>query len=357
MIKSNVRYRFGIAMKGLPRRECQTLNKRGGCPVPSVPARRPKVQHHMTSHTGLSDVAKGMAIMATCMLVLPIMDAIAKYMAVVGGMSPAQVTFYRFFFQLVCTLPLLLVVSPRALFSAKRPWMNYLRGVLHASASLLFFAAVKYMPLADVFAIYFVEPFMLTMMSALFLGDKVGWKRWTAIVVGFGGAMIVIQPSFEIFGWTSLLPVACAFLYTLYLFLNRAIGDADSPLVMQTMSGMAGTVFMGAALLIGHSLGDTDFAVSLPQSGHALALLVLLGSISGYMHLLIVRAFRLAPLSLLAPFQYFEIISATILGYALFSDFPTPSKWLGILIIVASGLFIIWRERKQAAALTPLDAQ
>jgi len=357
MIKSNVRYRFGIAMKGLPRRECQTLNKRGGCPVPSVPARRPKVQHHMTSHTGLSDVAKGMAIMATCMLVLPIMDAIAKYMAVVGGMSPAQVTFYRFFFQLVCTLPLLLVVSPRALFSAKRPWMNCLRGVLHASASLLFFAAVKYMPLADVFAIYFVEPFMLTMMSALFLGDKVGWKRWTAIVVGFGGAMIVIQPSFEIFGWTSLLPVACAFLYTLYLFLNRAIGDADSPLVMQTMSGMAGTVFMGAALVIGHSLGDTDFAVSLPQSGHALALLVLLGSISGYMHLLIVRAFRLAPLSLLAPFQYFEIISATILGYALFSDFPTPSKWLGILIIVASGLFIIWRERKQAAALTPLDAQ
>ena len=312
----------------------------------------------MTSQTGFSDVAKGMTIMATCMFVLPVMDAIAKYMAVVGGMSPAQVTFYRFFFQVVCTLPLLLMVSPSALFSAKRPWMNCLRGVLHASASLMFFAAVKYMPLADVFAIYFVEPFMLTMMSALFLGDRVGWKRWTAIAVGFGGAMIVIQPSFEIFGWTSLLPVACAFLYTLYLFLNRAIGDADSPLVMQTMSGIAGTLFMGAALLAGDALGDKDFAVSLPQSGLALALLVLLGSISGYMHLLIVRAFRLAPLSLLAPFQYFEIISATILGYALFSDFPTPSKWLGIFIIVASGLFIIWRERQQAGAnRPPLDGQ
>lgn len=311
----------------------------------------------MTSQTGFSDVARGMTIMAGCMLVLPVMDAIAKYMAVVGGMSPAQVTFYRFFFQVVCTLPLLLVVSPRALFSAKRPWMNCLRGVLHASASLMFFAAVKYMPLADVFAIYFVEPFMLTMMSALFLCDRVGWKRWTAIVVGFGGALIVIQPSFEIFGWTSLLPVACAFLYTLYLFLNRAIGDADSPLVMQTMSGIAGTLFMGAALLAGDALGDKDFAVSLPQSAFALALLVLLGSISGYMHLLIVRAFRLAPLSLLAPFQYFEIISATILGYALFSDFPTPSKWLGILIIVASGLFIIWRESKQAHTTPPLDGQ
>ncbi|MGP4674927.1 DMT family transporter [Agrobacterium salinitolerans] len=311
----------------------------------------------MTSQTGFNDIARGMTIMAGCMLVLPVMDAIAKYMAVSGGMSPAQVTFYRFFFQLLCTLPLLIVVSPRALFSAKRPWMNCLRGVLHASASLMFFAAVKYMPLADVFAIYFVEPFMLTMMSALFLGDKVGWKRWTAIAVGFGGALIVIQPSFEIFGWTSLLPVACAFLYTLYLFLNRAIGDADSPLVMQTMSGIAGTVFMGAALFAGDALGDRDFAVSLPQSGFALALLVLLGSISGYMHLLIVRAFRLAPLSLLAPFQYFEIISATILGFALFSDFPTPSKWLGIVIIVASGLFIIWRERQKDGANPPLDGQ
>ncbi len=298
----------------------------------------------VTSSTAL----RGMLIMAVCMIVLPTMDAIAKYMAVSEGMSPAQVTFYRFFFQLVCTLPLLLVVSPRALLSAKRPWLNLLRGVLHAAASLAFFAAVKYMPLADVFAIYFVEPFLLTMMSALFLGEKVGWMRWSAIVVGFVGAMIVIQPSFEVFGWTSLLPVACAFLFSLYLFLNRAMGDADSPLVMQTMAGIAGTAFMAVALVIGQALGDVNFEMSLPGWGHGLALLILLGSISGYMHLLVVKAFRLAPVSLLAPFQYFEIISATALGYVLFSDFPTASKWLGILIIVASGLFIIWRERRSA---------
>ncbi len=302
----------------------------------------------MTASFTSASAFKGMLIMAGCMIVLPVMDAIAKYMAVSEGMSPAQVTFYRFFFQLVCTLPLLMVMSPRALLSAKRPWLNLLRGVLHAAASLAFFAAVKYMPLADVFAIYFVEPFLLTMMSALFLGEKVGWMRWSAIAVGFGGAMIVIQPSFEVFGWTSLLPVACAFLFTLYLFLNRAMGDADSPLVMQTMAGIAGTVFMGAALLIGHGLGDVNFEMSLPGWGHGLVLLVLLGSISGYMHLLVVKAFRLAPVSLLAPFQYFEIISATVLGYVLFSDFPTASKWLGIVIIVASGLFIIWRERRAA---------
>ncbi|MDE1996239.1 MAG: DMT family transporter, partial [Rhizobiaceae bacterium] len=280
---------------------------------------------------------QGMIIMASAMIVLPVMDAIAKYMATFEAMSPGQVTFYRFFFQLVCTLPLLFAVFGWSALSAKRPWVNLLRGALHGAASLLFFVAVKYMPLADVFAIYFVEPFMLAALSALFLGDKVGWRRWLAIVVGFGGAMIVIQPSFEIFGWKALLPVACAFLYAVYLFMNRAVGEADTPLTMQTMAGIGGTIFMAAALWVGASAGVADFTPSLPGSVLGLVLLLILGSISGYAHMLVVRAFRLAPLSLLAPFQYFEIISATILGYALFGDFPNFSKWIGILIIVGSG--------------------
>lgn len=294
---------------------------------------------------------QGMALMAGAMLVLPTMDAIAKYMATVEAMSPGQVTFYRFFFQLVCTLPFLFAVFGRKALHAKRPWMNLLRGALHGAASLLFFVAVKYMPLADVFAIYFVEPLMLTALSAIFLGDRVGWRRWMAIVVGFGGAMIVIQPSYEIFGLKALLPVFCAFLYSLYLFMNRAIGIADSPLTMQTMAGIGGTVFMAVALIVGNGLGVGDFHPSLPSSALGLVLLLILGTISGYAHMVIVRAFRLAPLSLLAPFQYFEIISATVLGYALFGDFPNVSKWIGILIIVASGLFIIWRERVQARSL------
>ncbi|PST20559.1 EamA family transporter [Rhizobium sp. JAB6] len=291
---------------------------------------------------------RGMTIMAGSMILLPTMDAIAKYMATFEGMSPGQVTFYRFFFQLVCMLPLLATATGRSAFSAKRPWLNLLRGALHGAASLLFFAAVKYMPLADVFAIYFVEPFMLTALSALFLGDKVGWKRWLAIAIGFVGAMIVIQPSFEIFGLKALLPIACAFLFALYLFMNRAVGEADSPLTMQIMAGLGGTIFMALALFAGSSAGIADFEPSLPASSLGLVLLLILGSISGYAHMLVVRAFRLAPLSLLAPFQYFEIISATVLGYAIFGDFPNFSKWIGIAIIVGSGLFIIWRERVQS---------
>lgn len=300
-------------------------------------------------HSSSSTPFRGMILMAGCMLVLPVMDAIAKYMATVEGMSPGQITFYRFFFQLASVLPLLIAINGMGAFSAKRPWINLLRGAIHGAASLMFFMAVKYMPLADVFAIYFVEPFILTAMSAVFLKEKVGWRRWLAIAVGFGGAMIVIQPSYEVFGLTALLPVACAFLYALYMFLNRAIGAADSPMTMQTMAGIGGTLFMGATLLLGTAAGDADFEIALPTSALGLGLLIILGAISGYIHLLVVRAFRMATLSVLAPFQYFEIIAAVALGYLLFDEFPTPSKWLGILIIVGSGLFILWREQKRAS--------
>lgn len=291
-------------------------------------------------------VMQGVAIMLFAMLILPGMDAIAKYMAVYEGMSPGQVTFYRFFFQLVSTVPLLLTAGGLQAVCPKRLWPNLLRGVLLAGAALFFFISVKYMPLADVFAIYFVEPFILTCLSALILRERVGWRRWTAIVIGFAGAMIVIQPSFALFGWTSLLPVACAFLFACYLFLNRAVGSADSPLAMQTVAGVGGTLFMAAVTAAGDSMGAVDFEPSLPQSTLGWTLVIALGAISGYGHLLVVKAFRLAPLSLLAPLHYFEIVSATVLGYLVFEDFPSPSKWLGIAVIVGSGLFIIWRERQ-----------
>lgn len=286
--------------------------------------------------------------MLFAMIILPGMDAIAKYMAVYQGMSPGQVTFYRFFFQLVSTLPLLLAQGGLKALAAKRLGFNLLRGVLLAGAALLFFVSVKYMPLADVFAIYFVEPFILTCLSAVILGEKVGWRRWLAIVVGFGGAMIVIQPSFELFGLTSLLPIGCAFLFACYLLMNRALGDADPPLVMQTIAGIGGTMFMIGAIVIGHGVGSVDFTPSLPDTGLGWVLVIALGTLSGYGHLLVVRAFQAAPVSILAPFHYFEIISATALGYFIFDDFPTASKWLGIAIIIASGLYIIWRERRLA---------
>jgi drug/metabolite transporter (DMT)-like permease len=293
---------------------------------------------------------QGVTLLLLAMMILPCMDAIAKYLAVHAGMSPAQVTFYRFFFQLVATLPMLLRLGGPAALTPRRPWYNIMRGVVLAAAALFFFVSVKYMPLADVFAIYFVEPFILTCLSALILREAVGWRRWLAIAIGFGGAMIVIQPSFQVFGLTALMPVACAFLFACYLLMNRASGPADTPLAMQTFAGIGGTVFMIGVIAVGHALGAADFVPSLPQTPLAWLLVVTLGTISGYGHLMVVKAFRAAPVSLLAPFHYFEIVTATVLGYLVFGEFPTPSKWLGIAIIVGSGLFMIWREHRRQAA-------
>lgn len=310
--------------------------------MPLSPKRRP------VDPSATATIMQGVALLMLAMMILPCMDAIAKYLAVATGMSPAQVTFYRFFFQLVATLPLLLRLGGARALLPQRPWYNLLRGVLLSAAALFFFVSVKYMPLADVFAIYFVEPFILTCLSALVLGERVGWRRWLAIAIGFAGAMIVIQPSFQIFGLTSLLPVACAFLFACYLLMNRASGAADTPLAMQTFAGIGGTLFMVVVIAVGNGMGAADFVPSLPQTALGWGLVVTLGTISGYGHLMVVKAFRAAPASLLAPIHYFEIIAATALGYVVFGEFPTASKWLGVAIIVGSGLFMLWRERRQS---------
>ena len=265
-------------------------------------------------------------------------------------MSPGQVSFYRFVVQLILTVAAIALVSGRPGFKSNRFWLNILRGFLIGGASLCFFAAVKYMPIADALAIFFVEPFILTALSALILGEKVGWRRWAAIGLGFIGALIVIQPSFARFGFIAFLPLGTASLFAVYMLLNRSLGVHDGPMVMQYLAGIGGTVMIALAMGIGSVVGITDLAPSWPANGLSLSLVLLLGFLAAVGHGLVVLAFQKAPASLLAPFQYLEIISAVLIGYLVFSDVPSASKWVGIAIIVASGLFIFRRERIVAGA-------
>ncbi|WP_404861808.1 DMT family transporter [Georhizobium sp. MAB10] len=297
-----------------------------------------------------SSHAQGMMIMSVGMLILPVMDGIGKYLATEQAMSPGQVSFYRFIVQLILTVAAIALVSGRPGFKSNRFWLNILRGFLIGGASLCFFAAVKYMPIADALAIFFVEPFILTALSALILGEKVGWRRWAAIGLGFIGALIVIQPSFARFGFIAFLPLGTASLFAVYMLLNRSLGGHDGPMVMQYLAGIGGTVVIALAMGIGSVVGITDLAPSWPANGLSFSLVLLLGLLAAVGHGLVVLAFQKAPASLLAPFQYLEIISAVLIGYLVFSDVPSASKWVGIGIIVASGLFIFRRERIVAGA-------
>ncbi len=302
------------------------------------------MQNSATS--GMEAHVKGMAIMVLSVLLLPLMDAIGKWLAMVDNMPPATVTFMRFFIQCWLMFFILLIVGGFAALRTQYLAGNLIRGALMGFGGLCFFTAVKYMPLADAMAIFFAEPLILTLFSAIFLKEKVGWRRFSAVGIGLIGTMIVIQPSFEIFGAVSLLPLATAVTFAIYLILNRKYGAKESPLVMQFYAGVGGWVLAGVAMIFGTAAGLGDLSFGLPQGIQPWLLLLLLGTIGTVSHLMVVQAFKLAPASMLAPFQYLEIVNAVLVGLIVFGDFPTPSKWCGIAIIVGSGFYVFMRERR-----------
>ena len=296
---------------------------------------------------------RGVSMMAAAMFFLPVMDAIAKWLSIVDSVSPATVALFRFGFQAVLAAMIIVLLTGVTSLKPVKLWGNLFRGFLMGVGGLCFYAAIKYMPLADAIAVFFVEPLMLTTLSAIMLKEDVGWRRWVAVAIGFIGTLIVIQPSWELFGWVSLLPLGTAASFAFYLMLNRRYGTADTPLVMQLYAGVGGTLTVSLALFFGATYDVRDMMLTIPANSMSWFLLLTMGAIATAGHQLITNASRLAPASLLAPFQYLEIVMAVLIGLFVFSEFPTASKWLGIAIIVASGAYLIWREGKNREESEP----
>lgn len=290
---------------------------------------------------------EAMAIMILAMLIAPLMDVFAKLIATNHPVSPGTITWFRFVGQ---SAFLFILIALRLGWQGLRSGFvaaNLLRGAIMGAASLLFFIAVKYLPLADAIAIFFVEPMMVMFMSAIFLGERVGWRRTLAALTGFGGALLVIQPSWEVFGPVSLLPLGTAFLFSVYLIISRRIGAREHPMTMQLWSGLGGILVCSAAFAIGEIAAIGDFRLTWPTAASVLWMLGAIAALSTVSHLLIVIAFaRANDAAVVAPFQYVEIVVLTTFGYLVFGDFPNALKWLGIAIIIASGLYIFFRERK-----------
>ena len=177
----------------------------------------------------------------------------------------------------------------------------------------------------------------------MFLGESVGWRRLTAVAVGFAGSLIVIRPSFSTLGPPALLPLGTALSFAVYLILTRKLAQHEYPERMQFYAGVFGGIVMTAALAVG-SVTDVAVLSFVWPDRFQWVLLAGLGVIATSGHLLVVHAFRRAPAGVLAPFQYVEIIGATILGLVFFGDFPDATTWLGVAIIVASGMYVFHRE-------------
>jgi S-adenosylmethionine uptake transporter len=287
-------------------------------------------------------INRAMLFMVIAALTLPGIDAIAKFLS--PTVSAGQVTWSRFFFQALLMLPL--AMRTQALHSASflLLWVHLARGALLALATLLFFHALKFLPIADAISIFFVEPLLLTLLSAWLLSEPVGWRRISAVLVGLAGSALVIQPNFASVGLTALLPLGTALCFAFYLLLTRKFAAHQDAGVMQFYAGVFGCVTMTIALLCGDWYGIAGLETTLPNT-YEWTLLLGLSVIATGGHLLIVAAFRKARASILAPFQYLEIVSATLLGWIFFADFPDVATWLGIGLIIASGLYVFHRER------------
>ncbi|WP_428528158.1 DMT family transporter [Roseibium sp.] len=287
-------------------------------------------------------------LMSSAMLIVPVMDIIAKYLS--SSIHPLEVTFGRFVFQFLVSLAFALILLRLPRPGGQQPFVNFLRGILLASASLCFFIAVKYMSVATAISIFFVEPMILTILAALILKEPVGPRRIGAIAVGLAGALIILRPNLAEIGLVSLLPVATAVLFSFYLLLNRLYPVRDDLLTIQLSAGLAGSLYLGVILIAATTLDVGDVTFVWPNASQA-GLLALIGLISFCAHGLVVAAFQRGSASLLAPLQYLEIVSATLFGFLVFADFPDLLTWVGISLIVGSGLYITHRERvrKQAA--------
>jgi S-adenosylmethionine uptake transporter len=287
--------------------------------------------------------AQAMLMMIVAMLALPCIDAIAKWLS--GSISAGQVTWSRFFFQIILMTPLLL--RTRGPWLTPALWLHAARGALIAGATLCFFSGLAWLPLADAIAIFFIEPLLVTLLSALFFGEAIHWRRISAISFGFVGALIIIRPTFADVGFAALYPVAAAFCFSFYILLTRKLVRNEDPIRLQFFAGIFGCLVMSLALGYGN-IGDIDILATVWPTTHQWLLLALLGLIATACHLLVTYAYRLASIGILAPFQYVEIIGATILGLVIFNEFPDAVTWLGIAIIVASGMYVFHRESKLA---------
>ncbi len=291
-------------------------------------------------------MVRAMTMMLIAMAILPGMDAVAKWLS--GSVSSGQVSAARFIFQTLFLLPF--IFWTRGKWLTPNVLLHAARGIMIASATVSFFTGLAYLPIADSLALFFVEPMLVTLLSVVLLHESVGWRRFVAILVGFVGAVIVIRPSFVNVGWAVLYPVTAALCFSVYILLTRKLAVTEDPIRMQFFAGVFGGLAISLVLIIGTQNDIEVFTATWPTF-FELMLLGLLGLVGTVGHLLVVLAFQRAPISVLAPFQYVEIISGTILGFWLFGDFPELITWLGIALIVATGIYIFHRESMRGLSI------
>jgi len=265
--------------------------------------------------------------------ILPFMDTIAKYLS--SDLSFFQITWARYFFTVLFTLPFMFFFFRKNLTWTTQPKLQIFRGLTLLFANVLFFYSISVISMAKALTLAFVAPLITTALSPVFLGEKVGFRRWSAVIVGFVGSLIVIRPGFIEFNLASIAALGTGFFYGIYLIITRKLHSSDSPLLTLLLTGVVGAVV--ASFLVP--------VVWINPTFNQWSLLALMGIFACLGHLFLILSLKYADASKLAPLGYFEIVTNIILGYYFFGDFLHYWTWLGLAIIVCSGIYISLREK------------
>jgi drug/metabolite transporter (DMT)-like permease len=287
----------------------------------------------------------GIALMCGAVVLFACLDAMAKWLG--GHLNPVQVTGMRYISAFLIALIFLNPFTRPNILKTTQPRMQLFRGCLMLGTTLLNFLSFRFLQLDESLAIMFSTPFLVAILAGPILGEWVGWRRWTAIIVGFIGVLVVIRPGFGGgMKWAALISVASAFFYAGLGIVTRLVSRTDTSDTTLFYANLTGVLVMIPML---------PFVWTAMPSGFDLLLLVAVGACGSGGHYLLIAAHRRAPASVLSPFMYTQLIWATALGFLVFGDVPTEWTLIGAAIVVASGLYLLYRERKVTGRVAPLD--
>ena len=265
-------------------------------------------------------------------VMLPIMDGFAKYLS--AELPVLQITWARYFFTVVFTFPLMFFFFKKYLVWTDKPKLQLIRGLILLTANISFFYSISVISLPKALTLAFVAPLVVTAFSSFFLGESVGYRRWTAVIIGFIGSLVVIRPGFVEINLASLAALGTGILYGFYLIITRKLSSSDNPLLTLLLTGVVGAIIATTFMPF----------VWVSPTFNQWSIMAAIGLFACIGHLFIILSLKYADASKLAPFSYFEIVTNIIIAYYFFGDFPDSWTFLGLFIIVFSGIYISRRE-------------
>jgi len=279
-----------------------------------------------------SSPGKGVIYMLAAGATLTFMDAGIKWLT--DDYSVPQIGFMRYAVGIVVAVILAWRLGGVASLRTRRPGGHALRSIFNLGTMLTFYYALDLLPLADTIAIGYAAPLFMTILSVPLLGERVGWRRWTAVVVGFLGVIVIVQPSVSGIGAGAMFALAAAMFYALTLVTSRQLSTTESSHTI---------LFYYSVFVLVALAGIMPFVWVTPRI-EDLWIILFVGIGGSFGQFFLNQAFRYGEVSLLAPLDYAALIWATLLGFLLWGDIPSGWVWTGAAIITASGVYIIRRE-------------